>query len=73
MQSVEECGIMQDSPSDEKRSNLPYISHVSKGNSIDTSSWSKPLQDLFHRSCENLTEDQKISLSEVLDKYKGVF
>ena len=47
MQSVEECDIMHDSPLDEKRSNLPYISRVSKGNSIDTSSWSKTLQDLF--------------------------
>ena len=34
MQSVEECDIMQDSSVDEKHSNLPYISRVSKGNSV---------------------------------------
>ena len=72
MQQVDECDIMQDSPLDEKRSDHPYSNRVSKGNSIDTSSRSKPLQDLFHRSCENLTEDQKTSLSVVLDKYNGV-
>ena len=73
MQSIEECDIMLDSPVKEICQNGPKVSRVSKGNGVDISSWSKPLQNLFHRSSENLNENQKISLSELLDKYKGVF
>ena len=52
MQSIEECGIMQDRPSKEICQNGPTVSRVSKGNGVNISSWSKPLQDLFHRSSE---------------------
>ena len=55
MQSVDEGDIMEDNPVNEKR---PNISRVSIGNNVDTSLWCKPLKELFHRSCENLTEDQ---------------
>ena len=64
MQSIEECDIMQDSPVKEICQNGPKVSRVSKGNGVDISSWSKPLQDHFHRSSENLNENQKISLSD---------
>ncbi|KAH3853116.1 hypothetical protein DPMN_095638 [Dreissena polymorpha] len=35
--------------------------------------WCKPMQDLYQRSCVNLTEKQKHSVFILLEEYKNIF
>lgn len=67
---MSECDIVTDSSATESCESTARISQVLASNKANLSSWSEPLRDLFHRSCENLNENQKTSLCELLDKYK---
>ena len=67
--SVDDCEIM----SSGDVSDHPKVCPVSKRKEVHVSSWALPLQELFHRSCENLDEDQADRLKAVLDRYQNVF
>ena len=69
MHSVDDCEIM----SSGDVSDHPKVCPVSECKEVDVSSWALPLQELFHRSCENLDEDQADRLKALLDRYQNVF
>ena len=73
MQSVDESDILNENSIRVLSSESVRLNQVSAKGAVNTSSWSKPLQELYTRSCENLSETQQSELKNLLNRYRNVF
>ena len=73
MQSVDESDILNENSVGVLSSESVRLNQVSAKGAVNTSSWSKPLQELYTRSCENLSETQQSELKNLLNRYRNVF
>ena len=73
MYIVDEIDILNENSVGVLSSGSVRLNQVSAKGAVNTSSWSKPLQELYTRSCENLSETQQSELKNLLNRYRNVF
>ena len=73
MQSVDDRDNLNENTVGVLSSESVKLNRISAKGAINISSWSKPLQELYTRSCENRSETQQSDLKNLLNRYRNVF
>lgn len=73
LQGVEGCNVLTEDSTTESPGKTARISQISANQDVDIKSWAEPLQELYDHSCAELSAEQKLSLMQLLDKYKNIF
>ena len=73
LQGVDGCDVLTESSTTKSPGKTARISQISANQDVDIKRWAEPLQELYNRSCAELNDEQKLSLRQLLDKYKNTF
>ena len=73
LQGVDGCDVLTESSTTESPGKTARISQISANQDVNIKRWAEPLQELYNRSCTELNDEQKLSLRQLLDKYKNTF
>ena len=73
LQGVDGCDVLTESSTTESPGKTARICQISANQDVDIKRWAEPLQEFFNRSCAELNGEQKLSLRQLLDKYKNTF
>ena len=73
LQGVDGYDVLTGSSTTESPGKSARISKISANQDVDIKCWAEPLQELYNRSCAEQNDEQKLSLRQLLDKYKNTF
>ena len=73
LQGVDGCDVLTESSTTESFGKTARISQTSANQDVDIKRWAEPSQELYNRLCAELNDEQKLSLRQLLDKYKNTF
>ena len=73
LQGVDGCDVSTESSTTESPGKTARISQISANQDVDIKHWAEPLQELYNCSCAELNDEQRLSLRQLLDRYKNTF